>query len=261
MEEIWKDIYFTDSITGELVDYRGLYQVSNLGRIKSLDRVVNRVRNGKVFSLTIHGKIMQWKYNQHYWMIGLMKNNKARFFLVHRIVAHMYVPNPDNLPEVNHKDENTWNPIVTNLEWCSREQNIIYGTRCLRQGRTISKPVLQYSLEGEFIKKWDSYQDAADYYDISRGDISNCVLGHARSIGGFMWRPLYDKIPMKIDPYVDGRNAPRKQIVQCDLDGNEIKTWKGVVVAATELNLSQSHISSCLSGRGKTAGGYTWRYA
>ena len=101
----------------------------------------------------------------------------------------------------------------------------------------------------------------ADYYDINRGDISNCVLGHARSSGGFMWRPLYDKIPMKIDPYVDGRNAPRKQIVQCDLDGNEIKTWKGVVAAATELNLSQSHISSCLSGRGKTAGGYTWRYA
>jgi len=211
MKEIWKDIYYTDSISGELIDYRGLYQVSNMGRIKSLDRIVNRVRNGKVFSLTIHGKVMQWKYNQHYWMIGLMKNTKARFFLVHRIVAHMYIPNPNNFPEVNHKDENSWNPIATNLEWCDRIQNISYGTRSLKHGRAISKPVLQYSLDGTFIRKWDSYKDAADALGINRGSISNCVLGHANCYKGYMWKPLSYPIKETIEPYVNGRRLPRKR--------------------------------------------------
>lgn len=265
MEEIWKDIYFVDSITGEVFDYRGYYQVSNLGRIKSLDRVVQRNKNGKVFSLTIHGRIMQWKYNQHYWTIGLMKDNKTKFLLVHRIVAHMFVPNTNNLPEVNHIDENTWNPVATNLEWCDRNYNIVYGTVQKRHGHTISKPVLQYSLQGDFIKKWDSYNDAAVELGLNRGSISDCVLKTAHSHGGYMWKGFYGVIEDKIEPYdVHGhRRGPHteKKIIQCDLSGKELKKWYSLASVCKELGIKQPSLSNCLSGRTKTCGGFKWKKA
>ncbi len=211
MQEIWKDIYYKDVITGEEVDYRGMYQVSNLGRVKSLDRVVDKEQNGKTFKLTIRGRIMQWKYNQHYWMIGLGKNSKSKFFLVHRLVAYMFVPNPEGFSEVNHIDGNSWNPVSTNLEWTDHRQNLIYGIRMARWRKTVSKPVLQYSLNGDFIREWSSYKDAALAYGLNRGNISNCVLGRAKCYGGYMWKPMTNPIRKQIEPYVNGRRLPRKR--------------------------------------------------
>lgn len=107
--EIWKDIK----------GYEGLYQVSNMGRIKSLGN--NKTRKEKILSLK--------PSNDGYIRVYLCKNGKQKPFSVHRLVAQAFLPNPDNLPEVNHIDENKENNHVKNLEWCDRKYNMNYGSR------------------------------------------------------------------------------------------------------------------------------------
>lgn len=105
--EIWKDIE----------GYEGLYQVSNYGRVKSLGNEASRKE-----------KIRKVRFNNDgYPVIYLHKNGEKKFFLIHRLVAQTFIPNPNNLPEINHKDECKTNSFVENLEWCDRLYNINYG--------------------------------------------------------------------------------------------------------------------------------------
>lgn len=155
MNEIWKDID----------GYNGLYQISNLGRVKSLGR------RGKGCSL--EDRILKPMINKDgYHLVNLKDiNHVAKWFTVHRLVALHFIPNPDNYKEINHKDEIKGNNIVTNLEWCTREYNVSYGTVIERQSNNkkgqsnewLNKPILQYSLEGEFIAEFDSTTQAAQF--------------------------------------------------------------------------------------------------
>lgn len=118
MKEIWKDI----------PDYEGLYQASNLGNVKVLDRVVNSgIKNNK--TVIRKGKLLKKRINQGYYEVALSKNNKKRFLKVHRLIAITFIPNLNNLPSVNHKDENKLNNNVNNLEWCTIKYNCNYGNR------------------------------------------------------------------------------------------------------------------------------------
>ena len=105
MEE-WKDIK----------GYEGIYQISNKGRVKSLKFNKENI-------------LIPAKHNRGYLFINLCKNGKVKKYLIHRLVAEAFLPNPDNLPQVNHKDENKLNNNVENLEWCSNKYNVNYGSR------------------------------------------------------------------------------------------------------------------------------------
>ena len=110
-----------------VVGYEGLYEVSNTGRVRSLDMYVKsrygnyRLHKGKVLSPA--------KDKNGYLKVNLCYNGKDKIIRVHRLVTEAFIPNPDNLPEVNHKDEDKTNNRVENLEWCDRSYNINYGTR------------------------------------------------------------------------------------------------------------------------------------
>lgn len=153
MNEIWKDIE----------GYSGLYQISNLGRVKSLGR------RGKGCSLK--DRILKPMINKDgYHLVNLKDiNHVAKWFTVHRLVALHFIPNPNDYKEINHKDEVKGNNIDTNLEWCTRDYNVSYGTVIERQSNNkkgqsntwLNKPILQYSLEGEFIAEFDSTTQAA----------------------------------------------------------------------------------------------------
>lgn len=118
MKEIWKDI----------PGYEGLYQVSNLGDIKVLDRIVNcGIKNNK--TVIRKSKLLKQRINQGYYEVALSKNGKKRFLKVHRLIAITFLPNLNNLPSVNHKDENKLNNCIDNLEWCTIKYNCNYGTR------------------------------------------------------------------------------------------------------------------------------------
>lgn len=115
MTEIWKDI----------VGYEGLYQVSNLGNVKRLKGYKGR---GKGYIVEEH--LIQPSINSRgYQNVVLCKNGKTKTFSMHRLVAIAFLDNSDNLPQVNHKDENKLNNCVDNLEWCDSKYNNNYGTR------------------------------------------------------------------------------------------------------------------------------------
>ena len=125
MEEEWKDIIIEkNNVT---YDYTGLYQVSNLGRVRSL----KYISNGEPKIILLR------KHKNGYYNVRLQHNNKSSVFSIHRLVATMFIPNPDNLPAVNHKDEDKSNNCVSNLEWCTHKYNSNYGTRIERHKKAM----------------------------------------------------------------------------------------------------------------------------
>ena len=109
MEE-WRDVK----------GYEGLYQVSNKGRVKSLNRIDSRGNK-------VNEKILRPGKRNNYLFVNLYKNGKRKLYDIHRLVAQAFLPNPDNLPVVNHKDENKLNNNVENLEWCTQAYNVNYS--------------------------------------------------------------------------------------------------------------------------------------
>ena len=108
--------------------YEGLYQVSNYGRVRSLFyRKKNQVQLLKLRKVT-----------KGYLQVALWKNRKRKDFMVHKLVAEAFIPNPNNYPQINHKDEDKTNNCVENLEWCTNEYNHNYGTRNIRAGGGIN---------------------------------------------------------------------------------------------------------------------------
>lgn len=164
MEEIWKD----------KKDYEGHYQVSNCGRVKSI-----KFGKEKILKLI--------KDKEGYLQVTLCKNNIKKVYKVHRLVAEVFLDNPDNLPQVNHKDEDKTNNNVENLEWCDRLYNVRYGTGIERRSKKRSKPVLQYDLNGNLIKEWISVNDAGRN-GYNQGNVADCCRGERKTHKGFIWR-------------------------------------------------------------------------
>lgn len=179
MEEVWKDIE----------GYEGLYQVSNLGRVRSVDRYVRTSRGNGL--KPVKGKIIKQAVLSGYVCVRLHKNNKEKTHLVHRLVANAFIPNHNNLPEINHKDENKQNNLISNLEWCDRAYNVHYGTGIKRNKESqSSKPVLCYSLDGNLIEQYNSIREASNATGAGRTNISFCCQNKPKykSAGGFKWR-------------------------------------------------------------------------
>ncbi len=185
--ELWKDV------TG----FEGAYQVSNTGRVRSLDRYVSKgTRWGGVTNLFKKGGITSTKLNNHgYVQVHLYKDKKCSMFLIHRLVAMAFVPNQGNYSEVNHIDESKVNNNAANLEWCDGHYNKAYGTGIKRMGEKHRKgAVFQLTKDGEVIAKYDCIETAEKETGIHSGRISRCVLGKASIAGGYKWKrePLND---------------------------------------------------------------------
>lgn len=161
--EFWKDI----------PGYEGIYQVSNYGRVKSLDRTIEKT-NGEVHHLT--GKILNINVRKDDGtnLVYLWKNNKGHTFLLHRLVASCFIPNPENKPEINHIDGNRSNNSVTNLEWVTRSENMLHNYRVL--GRVSSGGVKRKMVECvETGIIYESLSDAARKNGVSQNAIGVCV--------------------------------------------------------------------------------------
>ncbi len=182
MTEEWRTAVYNSEV------YEGLYKVSNLGKIMSLN-----YRN------TGRAELMNPVEDKDgYLRVGLSKNGEYKMCSVHRLVAQTFIPNPENLPEVNHIDEDKTNNFVflnedgsadkekSNLEWCDRKYNNNYGTRTERFIKTMSKKVLQFSKTGEFIREWESTRECGRN-GFDQGAVSACCRGERKTHKGFLW--------------------------------------------------------------------------
>lgn len=176
---LWKDIK----------NYEGYYQISDMGLVRSLDRYVPDKKLGRKF---LKGKVMKLTEsvgkgrNIGYLVVNLRAYGKSMVIPVHRLVAEAFIPNPNNLPTVNHKDGDKHNNSVENLEWASYTDNNIHALQNkLRNPR--SNMIKQLSIDGDNVKNYISVSEAARMTQISRGMISHCLNGRTKIAGGYRW--------------------------------------------------------------------------
>lgn len=169
MKEEWRDI----------IGYEGLYQVSNLGRVKNK-----------------HDKILKQQIRKGYCEVGLYKNNskQPKLYKVHRLVAESFILNPNNLPCVNHKDENKKNNKIFNLEWCNHNYNDNYGTRNEKISKKQKCPIiLQCDKNMNVIKEWNGMIEIYKKLGYHKSQIYNCCIGKYKTAHNYIWKYKLDK--------------------------------------------------------------------
>ena len=139
-------------------------------------------RDGKVWSYK-RKKFLKPELVRGYYYVNLCKNGKKKRFRIHRLVAEAYIPNPEGLPQVNHKDENPQNNCASNLEWCDAKYNANYGTRTERSNKKRSKPVYCIELDKTFY----GARQAARELGLDNSSIIKCCKGRYKTHGGFHW--------------------------------------------------------------------------
>lgn len=179
--EIWKDIK----------GYEGKYQVSNLGRVKSLSRMKYMGSSG--YRL-MPEKILKQANKRGYQTVVLCNDNEHKTTGVHRLVALSFIPNPKNLPQVNHIDENKCNNNVDNLEWVTCKENINHGTSLIKRAMSqrvskANKKVYQYDMNGNLVGTYISTHDASRQTGFDRGAIGHCCNNDVgfRTHKGYRW--------------------------------------------------------------------------
>ena len=181
MKEIWKDI----------PNYEGLYQASNLGRIRSVDRYKEVIIKNQ------YGEYKRTKFFKSYILkqqtyigykcVQLHINGKYKWEKVHRLVAMAFVPNPESKPQVNHIDGNKSNNNVLNLEWCNQSYNTkhAYKNNLIKHYKI---EINQYDLKGNYIKTWESAKEIEKKLKIKNSQICRCCKNENSTAGGYHWK-------------------------------------------------------------------------
>lgn len=176
--------------------YEGLYEVSSLGRVRSLDRYIDAIdKYGNTLHLFFSSRILkQWHMLNGYVKVELHKDGKGKQYLVHRVVAQAFIPNPDNLPEINHKDRNIANNIVSNLEWCDRLYNIRYDGAVERAASTRRRTIEQLTMDGLHVAYHKGIRILCSEFPYDRRSIQRVLSNQdsRQSAYGYQWRYVND---------------------------------------------------------------------
>lgn len=212
-EEIWK----------EIVGFESLYAVSNRGRVMNLET----------------GKVLKNRSNNHgYVIVALHKGNgtKPKNCTVHRLVAEAFIPNPLNLPQVDHVDENKGNNDVSNLRWVTASQNTRHSAH------QYSCKINQLSLDGKFIKTWESGIQIERELGFANNNIIQCCKGKYKQAYGYRWQ------------YADTSQQQKhnRPVAALTKDGEFVAEYKSAAEASRCLKIEVSSIRYCLNGTLKT---------
>ena len=175
----------------DIKGYEGLYKVSNLGRVRSLDRKVhNYLKKGRILRQSI--------MKEGYCTVALCMDTQNTV-LVHRLVAEAFIQNLENKPQVNHKNCKKTDNNLENIEWCTRSENMKHAFKnglltipstLGRRGYDwpVRKDIIQYTIDGEFIKEYPSAVEASRDTGIGRSNINSVCCGRTKTAGGFAWK-------------------------------------------------------------------------
>lgn len=207
--------------------------------------------NGNVLSL-FSNKILKPKLKKNGYQEYCLYINKEKVnLLAHRIVATAFIDNPDNLETVNHIDGNKTNNCKDNLEWCSYSDNEKHAwENNLNNSGAIDKAVLQYTMNGTFVKEYKSCAEAVRETGIKH--VHCAAKGARKSAGGYKWKFKYEQ-PMK-------NTGNKKSVVQYDLSGKVIAIYDSISNAARATNINRKCINDCCNKKIKTSGGYIWKF-
>ena len=173
--EEWRDV----------VGYEGRYQVSSMGRVKSLERKIPHWRGGERIQKE---RILKPFVVGGYLRVGLSVDGKLKRLRVHRLVCEAFHENPENKPEVNHINEDKTDNRAVNLEWCTAKENCNHGSRNERVAKAQSKPVGQYTRDGELVKIWPSTIEVQRKTGFGCGSICKSAKGKYKQAYGFRWK-------------------------------------------------------------------------
>ena len=227
-EEIWKDIE----------GYEGYYQISNMGRVKSLERTVWK---GKGYRI-VPEKILEGVDNGHgYLQVNLSKDGKVKQPLVHRLVATAFLENPMGYKEINHRDENKENNRAENLEWCSRSYNLTYNGRAKKVGKKAAEKLRGRKHSEETIKKISEKLRGRKFSEEHKKKISESKKGSKLS-----------------EETIKKRSKP---VFSVDKESGLIMFWKSAKEAERCTGIYHGSIIRCCRGERNSAGNHIWFYA
>ena len=237
-EELWKDI----------LEVKG-YAVSNLGRVKSLERYV--ISNGrKVF---FKSKILKpYISNAGYCGVVLCSNGISRCFHIHRLVAKYFLENPKGYNCINHIDENKQNNRYDNLEWCGTRYNNKYSSY---RAKYNCFPIAVEKLDknGVVLESYKTIKEASEKNNINRRGISFCIEGRQKTAGGYYWRKV--DVIRKVSPIHEN-----VKIEQYDKAGLLINEFNSLSEASKASGVEKRLIGYVLKDANRyTAGGYIWK--
>lgn len=262
--EIWKDV----------VGYEGYYKVSNLGRVKSMERYVTQGNHKRYVKERIKKQSID---PNGYLRVTLCKDRKSVQIPIHRIIAEAFIPNPENKSEIDHINTNRIDNRIENLRWSTRYENThnpltlqnckervytkertekINKTRIERGRKCAPKKVYQYSKAGVFIKEYSCAKKAGEELNTNAQPISMCCKGDRLTAGGFVWR-FYKEEFIECQKRTS-RNA--RAILQYDRNGVFIKEYKTVSDASKETGIYSGNIAKSARCTGKLRGKYIWKY-
>lgn len=244
-EEIWKTYPEYDFV-----------EVSNLGRVRTKDRYVPSKNGSKRL---VKGRVLKQHPNHNgYMCIGFSVNRKHVNLRVHRMVATCFIPNPNNYPEVNHKDNNPKNNAVSNLEWCSREYNNAYREK---YGTPCNHPVFAINLITSKVYYFGSRSEASRKLGVDLSDIGRVVKGKKNTASGYWFTENEREITEEKIQEIKDNMCFLGGVVAINLDTFEVLYFESQREAARQLGASSGNIHDVIKGEYNKTHGYWFTYA
>lgn len=250
--EVWKPVHSLNDN----------YAVSNYGRLKAYSKSYVD-KTGRLFHRR-ERLLKIWKDKTGYMAFRPTVNGKLLSVKIHRIVAEAFIPNPGNLPFINHKDEDPTNNNVSNLEWCTQKYNSNYGTCQKRHSETLRAAlrneihtICQYSMTGELLNAFKGEKEVTDA-GFNYSSVSRCCRHIINSSQNFIWRYDDDEFTSRPENKVLHNNA--REVLCYDKAMNFIKEYSSVTAAAKSVCGKDSSIARCCMGKRPSAYGFIWKY-
>lgn len=231
-------------------------KVNQFGEVRTVDRVVVG-KSGKKYH--IKGCVLkQWRDKDGYMKVSFHVNGKTVHLLVHRIIATCFLPNPDNLPEVNHKDCNRTNNIVSNLEWCTSEYNIAYREK---YGTALSRQIFAINLKTFKVLHFESQHEAARQLNVSVKDINNTIKGRQKTVSGYLF--IENESEITKEKIQEAKNVTRIfcGVVAINLETFRVLYFKSQHETARQLGVDARRVNDVVKNKRKQTGGYWFCYA